>query len=122
MINLSEAKYEDIFSPETLEKLKGKSGESLQQLIGDKDLMQAMRESQELLNQIAQVERGHEENLVKVAIDIVKQAYPIVEYSDIRIEASLGSGGDIQEPEEEELEIQMQIQIQKQCMKWKKKY
>ena len=104
MTNLSEAKYEDIFSPETLEKLKGKSGESLQQLIGDKDLMQTMRESQELLNQIAQVERGHEENLVKVAIDIVKQAYPIVEYSDIRIEASLGSGGDIQEPEEEEEE------------------
>ena len=102
MTNLSEAKYEDIFSPETLEKLKGKSGESLQQLIGDKDLMQTMRESQELLNQIAQAERGHEENLVKVAIDIVKQAYPIIDYSDIRIEASLGSGGDIQEPEEEE--------------------
>ena len=104
MTNLSEAKYEDIFSPETLEKLKGKSGESLQQLIGDKDLMQTMRESQELLNQIAQAERGFEENLVNVAIDIVKQAYPIVEYSDIRIEASLGSGGDIQEPEEEEEE------------------
>ena len=102
MINLSEAKYEDIFSPETLEKLKGKSGESLQQLIGDKDLMQTMRESQELLNQIAQAERGHEENLVNVAIDIVKQAYPIVEYSDFRIEASLGSGGDIQEPEDDD--------------------
>ena len=102
MINLSEAKYEDIFSPETLEKLKGKSGESLQQLIGDKDLMQTMRESQELLNQIAQAEQGHEENLVNVAIDIVKQAYPIVEYSDIRIEASLGSGGDIQEPEDDD--------------------
>jgi hypothetical protein len=102
MINLSEAKYEDIFSPETLEKLKGKSGESLQQLIGDKDLMQTMRESQELLMQIAQAERGYEENLVNVAIDIVKQAYPIVEYSDIKIEASLGSGGDIQEPEDDD--------------------
>ena len=102
MINLSEAKYEDIFSPETLEKLKGKSGESLQQLIGDKDLMQTMRESQELLMQIAQAERGYEENLVNVAIDIVKQAYPIIEYSDIRIEASLGSGGDIQEPEDDD--------------------
>ena len=102
MINLSEAKYEDIFSPETLEKLKGKSGESLQQLIGDKNLMQTMRESQELLMQIAQAERGYEENLVNVAIDIVKQAYPIVEYSDIRIEASLGSGGDIQEPEDDD--------------------
>ena len=102
MTNLSEAKYEDIFSPETLEKLKGKSGQFLQQLIGDKDLMQTMRESQELLNQIAQAERGHEENLVKVAIDIVKQAYPIIDYSDIRIEASLGSGGDIQEPEDDD--------------------
>ena len=30
---------------------------------------------------------------------MVKKAYPIIEYSDIRIEASLGSGGDIQEPE-----------------------
>tara|TARA_Y100000592_G_C5477717_1_gene323378 strand:- start:156 stop:1184 length:1029 start_codon:yes stop_codon:yes gene_type:complete len=99
MINLSEAKYEDIFSPETLEKLKGKSGESLQQLIGDKNLIQTMRESQELLMQIAQAEKGHEQNLVNVAIDMVKKAYPIIEYSDIRIEASLGSGGDIQEPE-----------------------
>ena len=62
MTNLSEAKYEDIFSPETLEKLKGESGESLQQLVGDKDLMQTMRESQELLNQIAQAERGFEDN------------------------------------------------------------
>ena len=34
MRNLKEAKYEDIFSPETLQALKGKSGESLRQMMG----------------------------------------------------------------------------------------
>ena len=72
MRNLKEAKYEDIFSPETLQSLKGKSGESLRQMMGDKDLMSAMKRSQELLSQIAQAEQGHEENLVNVALDIVR--------------------------------------------------
>jgi hypothetical protein len=103
MPNLKEAKYEDIFSPETLQSLKGKSGESLQQLMGDKDLMQAMRASQELLNQIAEAEQGHESELVEVAIDIVRQAYPIIDYNEIKIEASLGQPFTL-EPEEKDEE------------------
>jgi hypothetical protein len=104
MPNLKEAKYEDIFSPETLQSLKGKSGESLQQLMGDKDLMQAMRASQELLNQIAEAEQGHESELVEVAIDIVRQAYPIIDYNEIKIEASLGQPFTLNPEEEEEEE------------------
>jgi len=104
MHNLKEAKYEDIFSPETLQSLKGKSGESLQQMVGDKDLMQAMRRSQELLTQIAQAEQGHEENLISVAIDIVQQVYPIIGYNDIRIEASLGQDFTLEPPQEDDEE------------------
>ena len=104
MRNLKEAKYEDIFSPETLQSLKGKSGESLQQMVGDKNLMQAMRRSQELLTQIAQAEQGHEENLISVAIDIVQQVYPIIGYNDIRIEASLGQDFTLEPPQEDDEE------------------
>jgi len=117
MRNLKEAKYEDIFSPETLQSLKGKSGESLRQMMGDKNLMQAMRRSKELLDQIAQAEQGHEENLVNVAIDIVQQVYPIIGYNDIRIEASLGAdftlgGGDGNEEEPTE-EPNLNVDLEK---------
>lgn len=104
MRNLKEAKYEDIFSPETLQALKGKSGESLRQMMGDKDLMSAMRRSQELLNQIAQAEQGHEENLVNVALDIVRQVYPIIDYNEIRIEASLGQDFTLEPPQQDDEE------------------
>ena len=104
MPNLIEAKYEDIFSPETLQALKGRSGESLQQLMGDKDLMQAMRRSKELLDQIAEAERGHEAELVKVAIDIVRQVYPIIDYNEIKIEASLGGDFTLEPPQQDDEE------------------
>jgi|TARA_R110002167_G_scaffold97928_1_gene257961 hypothetical protein len=104
MRNLKEAKYEDIFSPETLQTLKGKSSDSLRQMVGDKDLMSTMRRSKELIDQIAEAEKGHEENLVKVAIDIVRQVYPIIDYNEIRIDATLGAPFTLEPPEEEEEE------------------
>ena len=108
MRNLKEAKYEDIFSPETLQSLKGKSGESLRQMMGDKDLMSAMKRSQELLSQIAQAEQGHEENLVNVALDIVRQVYPIIDYNEIRIEASLGQDFTLEPPQQDDEEEEEQ--------------
>ena len=39
MANLLEVEYEKIFSPKTMAALKGKSGESLRQMLGNKDLM-----------------------------------------------------------------------------------
>jgi len=48
---LTEIEYEKIFKPGTMAALKGKSGESLRQMLGDKSLMQTMMRSQELLSQ-----------------------------------------------------------------------
>ena len=39
MPNLLEVEYEKIFSPKTMATLKGKSGQSLKQMLGNKDLM-----------------------------------------------------------------------------------
>ncbi len=39
---LLEVEYEDIFKPETMAALKGKSGESLRAMLGNKNLMQTM--------------------------------------------------------------------------------
>ncbi len=40
MAKLLEVEYEKIFSPKTMASLKGKSGESLRQMLGNKSLMQ----------------------------------------------------------------------------------
>jgi hypothetical protein len=43
MGRLLEVDYEKIFSPKTMSTLKGKSGESLRSMLGNKSLMQSMR-------------------------------------------------------------------------------
>jgi len=45
MGRLLEVEYEKIFSPSTMDLLKGKSGESLKQTLGSKDLQQVMKRS-----------------------------------------------------------------------------
>ena len=42
MSKLLEVEYEKIFKPETMAALKGKSKESLKQMLGNKSLMQTM--------------------------------------------------------------------------------
>ena len=53
-------KYENIFSPETMASLKGKSGESLRQMLGNKNVMQAAMESQTLLSEVIEIEEIQE--------------------------------------------------------------
>jgi hypothetical protein len=52
MSNLLEVEYEKIFSPKTMAGLKGKSGESLRAMLGNKTLAQTMIRSKALLDQI----------------------------------------------------------------------
>ena len=56
MRNLLEVEYEKIFSPKTMAGLKGKSGESLKQMIGNKDLMQTLMKSKAVLDEIIDAE------------------------------------------------------------------
>ncbi len=89
MGTLTKEAYKDIFKQKTLQNLDSKSKESLRQLLGNKNLMQVMMRSQELLNQISQAERDHREELEQLAIKIVKEAYPVIEYAGIEIDAQI---------------------------------
>ena len=93
---LLEVDYEKIFSPDTMSALKGKSGESLRQMVGNKPLMQTMLRSKEVLDQIIASEEGYRDELEMVAIQMVTDAYPIVDYANIKIIASIGNDMDIE--------------------------
>ena len=93
---LLEVDYEKIFSPDTMSALKGKSGESLRQMVGNKPLMQTMLRSKEVLDQIVAAEEGYRDELEMVAIQMVTDAYPIIDYANIKIVASIGNDMDIE--------------------------
>lgn len=89
MSRLLEIEYEKIFSPKTMAALKGKSGESLRQMIGNKSLMQTILRSREVLDKIIQAEDGYRNELETVAAQMVTDAYPIIDYANIEIDAKI---------------------------------
>lgn len=96
MANLLEVEYDKIFSPNTMAALKGKSGESLRQMVGNRPLMQTMMRSKEVLDQIVAAEEGYRDELEAIAIQMVTDAYPIIDYANIKIIASIGNDMDIE--------------------------
>jgi hypothetical protein len=100
MRRLVEVEYKDIFSPKTMAALKGKSGESLRQMLGNKSLMQTLTKTQGLLDEIIQAEEGYRDELEMVAAQMVTDAYPIIDYANIKIDAQIVDMGDlnIQQP------------------------
>jgi hypothetical protein len=106
MKRLLEIEYEKIFKPETMASLKGKSGESLKQMLGNKSLMQTISRSSQLVSEIVAAEDGHRDALEGMAADMVTQAYPIIDYANIKIDAKIVSMGNLNvapEPNEEEV-------------------
>lgn len=95
MANLLEVEYEKIFSPKTMASLKGKSGESLRSMLGNKDLMQTLMRSQALLGEIIEAEEGYRDELEMVAAQMVTDAYPIIDYANIKIDAKIVGMGDL---------------------------
>jgi hypothetical protein len=100
MAGLLEIEYEKIFKPETMALLKGKSGESLRDTLGTKDLRQVMQRSTELVPEIIEAENGYRDHLELLAADIVTKAYPIIDYANIKIDAKIVPMGDLKIPEE----------------------
>lgn len=86
---LKEVQYKDIFSPQTLATLKGKSAISLRQMMGNKNIMQAMMRTLQLLPEISKIEAPYRDILENEAVDIVKKAYPLIDYADIKIDAKI---------------------------------
>ena len=100
MINLAEQEYEDIFKPETIATLKGKSGESLERLLGNKTLTQTLVNTQEVLDEIIDAENGYRDLLEGIAAEMASQAYPVIDYNDIKIDAKIVPMGDLNIPSE----------------------
>lgn len=95
MANLLEIDYEKIFSPKTIATLKGKSGDSLRSMLGNKSLMQTMMRSTTLLGEIIEAEEGYRDELEMVAAQMVTDAYPIIDYANIKIDAKIVGMGDL---------------------------
>jgi len=95
MGRLLEVDYEKIFSPKTMTSLKGKSGESLRQMIGDEELIQTLTRSQKVLNKIIEAEDGYRDELEMVAVRMVTDAYQIIDYANIKIDAQIVGMGDL---------------------------
>jgi len=100
MARLLEIEYEKIFKPETMVLLKGKSGESLRNTLGTKNLQQVVQRSSELVPEIIEAENGYRDHLELLAADIVTKAYPIIDYANIKIDAKIVTMGDLKIPEE----------------------
>lgn len=86
---LLEVEYEDIFKPETMAALKGKSGESLRAMLGNKTLKQTMIRSKALLDQIIEAELDYHIELEMIAEIMAREAYPILDYANIKIDAKI---------------------------------
>jgi hypothetical protein len=98
MANITEVEYEKIFSPKTLALLKDKSGESLRQMLGSKDLRTVLSQSQTVLNEIIAAEDGYRDELEMVAAQMVTDAYPIIDYANIKIDAKIVGLNDLDIP------------------------
>ena len=95
---LLEIDYEKIFSPKTMAALKGKSGDSLRQMLGNKNLMQTLMRSQQVLNDIIVAEKDYRDELEMVAAQLVTDAYPIIDYANIKIDAKIVGPDDLDIP------------------------
>lgn len=95
MAKLLKEDYDKIFSKDTMAALKGKSGESLRSMLGNKILMQTLMNSQKLLNELEVAEADYHPELKSIAIELVKEAYPIVKYANIKIDAKIGPPDDV---------------------------
>jgi hypothetical protein len=101
---MNEAQYKDIFKdPETIKNLKSKNVSSRERMLGNEKLMKVLQRSQELIFELMKDEAPYKSQLEKLAVDMVKRMYPVIEEFGIEIEATLGEyplqgGGGTPEP------------------------
>ena len=105
MKKLKEINYDQIFSPETMASLKGKSADSMRQLLGNKNLIQVLTRSSQLIPELIEAEKDYVDELEMVAVQLCKDAFPIIDYAGILIDAKIETEeivqqGPPQEPKE----------------------
>ena len=84
-MKLQEKEYEKMFNPQTMGKLKGLS----QQAKEKQGAKNYIGEITRLAMEIARAERGYQDELEQLAIEVVKDAYPIVDKYNIKIDAKI---------------------------------
>ena len=84
-MKLQEKEYEKMFNPQTMGKLKGLS----QQAKEKQGAKNYGGETMRLASEIARAERGYQDELEQLAIEVVKDAYPIVDKYNIKIDAKI---------------------------------
>ena len=89
-MKIVEAQYEEFFPPEVVKLLKSKSAESRKKMLGNQSLGQVMAKTSQLINSIAEIEAPHISQLEKLAVDLVREAYPIIDDQNIKIIAKIG--------------------------------
>lgn len=129
---LTEAEYKDFFSKKTLNKLNQQTQTSRQQMLGNKSAMGAAGEQMNLLSQIMRAEKDYIDELEMVAVQIIKDHYPIVEYANIQINAKIGPldmnvGDNYKMPDEEDkpqvpfVDIELDLPTPKEEMLFKRR-
>jgi hypothetical protein len=106
------SEYKSIFSDKTFKNLKASSAESLKDMLKGKSFMQASMDSMKLIPQIIAAEKPYRDQLIELAKDVIKNAYPIVEQTGIELDADIVIPGDLNmqqsnqadTPSEEEVE------------------
>jgi hypothetical protein len=87
--------YNQIFQPQTLEKLNKRSQDNLKKIMGNKSLMQTLISSQKLLGEIMQIEAPYKDQLEQLAIQMVEDMYPIILEDNIKIDAKIVNVADV---------------------------
>jgi hypothetical protein len=90
-MKIVEAQYEEFFPPEVVKLLKSKSVDSRKKMLGNQSLGQIIAKTSQLLDSIGEIEGPYIPQLEKLAVDLVKEAYPIIDDQNIKIIAKIGS-------------------------------
>jgi hypothetical protein len=104
---IDEARYDQMFNPKTMGNLNRKSSDSLKDLTGITqvrnimDLMPIAFKINNLGGEIVNIEKPYIDELEMLAIQIIKDSYPIIEYAGIEIDAKIVSFAGVQEMPEE---------------------
>lgn len=88
MASLLETDYKDILSPSSMKKLSAQSAESLKKMISG-DVRNAMMRSMQLLQQVMRIEKPYRRELERLAVEIVRETYGIVNDNNIEFQVQL---------------------------------
>jgi hypothetical protein len=97
-VESSRYRYDKMFPGKIIQNLRAKSADSRKQFTGSRDGRQIGRDLNILIPYVVQAEKDYIDELEPLAIQIVKDAYPVIDYAGIKVDAKIevldrGTGG-----------------------------